>query len=160
MARKRIRPTFQAPAQRMKFWVAACVGFSLCVSAQRSAAQSGRCSQPTIDRLEAESDNIRDWSKLRAFYRRYRACRVDDAEVTEGVSESVARMLADHWDTLPAASILFKQDPPFEAFALAGINITDSTDDLNHIDKLAAEHCPADLHVLCRKIRQSIRDNN
>jgi hypothetical protein len=109
--------------------------------------------------LETESDNIRDWSKLRAFYHRYRACQIDDASVSTGVSESVARMLADHWDTLPEASRLFKQDQAFEAFALAGINITDLTEDLNRIDRLAAEHCPTDLHTLCRKIRQSIRDN-
>jgi hypothetical protein len=161
MTQKNIRPTFQTSMRRMNFfWATACVGFFLCAPVKRSSAQTSRCSQPTIDRLETESDNIRDWSKLRAFYHRYRSCRIDDAEVTEGVSESVARMLADHWDTLAAASRLFNQDPPFEAFALAGINITDSTDDLKHIDKLAAEHCPADLHVLCQKIRRSIRDNN
>jgi hypothetical protein len=139
--------------------LAACVGCCIFLLAQHSAAQTTKCSQPTIDRLETESDGIRDWSKLREFYHRYRTCRIDDAEVTEGVSESVARMLADHWDTLPVAARLFKQDPTFEAFALAGLNITDLTDDLNHIDNLAAEHCPANLHVLCRKIRDSIRDN-
>ncbi len=69
-------------------------------------------------------------------------------------------MLADSWNSLRAASRLFKEDPAFETFALAGLNITDSTDDLNHIDKLAKENCPADLHVLCQKIRKSIRDNN
>lgn len=122
-------------------------------------AQSVPCSQATMNRLEAESDNISDWSKLRIFYHRYRACHVDDAEVTGGVSESVARILTDHWETLPAASKLFKQDPAFETFTLAGINITDSTDDLDRIDKLAAEQCPTNLHVLCRKIRKSVRDN-
>jgi len=127
---------------------------------QQSRAQANRCSQARIDKLEEESDGIRDWSKLREFYHRYSFCKIDDAEVTEGVSESVARMLADHWETLPIASNLFKQDPKFETFALAGINITDSTDDLNHIDRLATDHCPANLHMLCLKIRKSIRDNN
>ena len=161
MAKMAIRPTLQVPVLRAKFfWVAVCIGFPLCVSVQSSAAQSTKCPQHTIDGLEAESDGIRDWSKLHTFYLRYRACQVDDAEVSEGVSESVARMLADSWNSLRAASRLFKQDPAFETFALAGLNITDSTDDLNRIDKLAAENCPTDLQVLCQKIRQSIRDNN
>jgi len=154
------QPIFHASARRVKFLrVAACVVFCLSVSAQRSAAQLSRCTQQTIRHLETESDNIPDWPALRAFYHRYSVCRIDDAEVMEGVSESVARMLADHWDTLPVAAKLFKQDSPFEAFALAGVNITDSTDDLNHIDKLAANRCPIDLHILCQKIRRSIRDN-
>jgi hypothetical protein len=154
-------PTSQAPIRRAKlFWVVVFVGFYLCVSIQSSAAQSRKCPQQTIDGLEVESDSIRDWSKLHAFYRRYRACKIDDAEVGEGVSESVARMLADSWSSLRAASQLFKQDPAFETFALAGLNITDLTGDLNHIDKLAAESCPTDLYVLCRKIRKSIHDNN
>ena len=138
----------------------ACICLCLCVPLQQSAAQSRRCSQETIDKLEEQSDGIRDWAKLRNFYHRYSTCQIDDAEVTEGVSESVARMLADHWDTLSAASRLFKQDPSFETFALAGLNITDSTDDLNKIDNLASKQCPANLQVLCKRIRQSIRDNN
>jgi hypothetical protein len=160
MPLKTNRPKFHASKRRVILCcAAACIAFCLCISTQRSAAQSGRCTQQTIDHLETESDNIRDWAVLRSFYHRYSACQVDDAEVSQGVSESVVRMLLDHWDTLSTASRLFKQDPPFEAFALAGINITDLTDDLNHIDKLATEHCPADLHVLCQRIRQSIRDN-
>ena len=122
-------------------------------------AQNAKCSQQTIDALETQSDGIRDWSELRAFYHRYRVCGVDDAEVTEGVSESVARLFADHWDKLPTARQLFQIDPPFEAFALAGLNITDSTDDLNYIDKLASTQCPINLHVLCGKIRKAIRTN-
>jgi len=153
--------TLHAPARRVKLsLITACVGLCLCVSGQRIAAQSSTCTQRTIDRLETQSDSIRDWATLRTFYHHYSACRIDDAEVGEGVSESVARILADHWDTLPVASGLFNQDLPFETFALAGINITDSTDDLSHIDKLAAEHCPPYLHVLCQSIRRSIQYNN
>ena len=139
--------------------VALCSLCCLCLSIQPASAQIGRCSQQTIDALEKDSDSIRDWAKLRIFYHRYSACKIDDAEVTTGVSESVTRMLADHWETLQKASSFFNQDPAFERFALAGINITDSTDDLNRIDKLAAEHCPTNLHTLCGKIRDSIRNN-
>ena len=148
-------------------WMRACLAVAISLATTSTITAQGRhaparpprCSQQTLEKLESESDNIRDWPTLRTFFHRYSGCHVDDAEVTEGVSESVARMLIDHWDALPKASELFKQDAPFEKFALAGINITDLTEDLNRIDKLAAEHCPTDLHNLCQKIRRSVRDN-
>ena len=151
----------QVPARTAKLiWLVAGVLLYLGTLTERSAAQTGRCSQATLDKLEEVSDGIRDWSKLRTFYHHYRTCGVDDAEVTQGISESVARMFADRWETLPFAAELFQQDPPFETFALAGLNITDSTDDLEHIDKLASTQCPANLRTLCHRIRQSIHDNN
>jgi len=69
-------------------------------------------------------------------------------------------MLADHWETLPSATQQFKFDPAFEKFAIAGLNITDATEDLNKIDKLASEHCPNNFHPICEKIRTAIRTNN
>ena len=117
------------------------------------------CTQQTIDKLEEESDTIRDWPKLHDFYNRYGICGVDDAEVTEGVSESVVRIFIDHWDSLPVADSLFRHDPAFESFALAGLNVTDLTEDLNHIDRLASQQCQTNLHPLCAKIRKSIRTN-
>ena len=122
-------------------------------------SQARVCSQKTIDSLENDTD-IRSWPQLAAFYRRYSGCKIDDADVQEGVSDSIARLLANHWETLPQASRLFNRDPAFEKFALSGINITDSTDDLNRIDELAKEHCPAGLNALCAKIRKAIRENN
>jgi hypothetical protein len=150
-----------APHQtaRIKLRLAIAAGCIL-VLGQSVAAQTSKCSQPTIDKLEDQSDQIRDWATLRTYFHRYNACRIDDATVTEGVSESVARILADHWATLPTAAKLFQQDPSFETFALAGVNITDSTDDIKRIDDLAAKQCPVNLHTLCRKIRRSVRYNN
>ena len=115
------------------------------------------CSQPTIDHLENESDTIRDWAKLRDFYHRYSVCKVEDAEVQEGVSESVVRILIDHWSTLPTAHLLFARDPAFKTFALSGINVTDLMEDLQRIDTLAKTACPTNLHKLCTEIRYQIR---
>ena len=126
----------------------------------RLAAQSGSCSRSTINRLEAQSDSLQSWLKLQAFYHRYRVCRIDDAEVTEGISESVARMLADHWESAATAQAIFRRDPAFEKFALAGLNITDSTEDLNRISGLATKQCPSGFNGLCQRIRRSIRHNN
>jgi hypothetical protein len=123
-------------------------------------SQTRTCSQKTIDSLEDGASDIQSWPQLADFYRRYRACKIDDASVQEGISDSIARLLANHWDTLPQAATLFAQDPALEKFALAGINITDSTDDLNRIDGLAEKHCPTGLSLLCTKIRKAIRENN
>jgi hypothetical protein len=152
--------TFRSPKRDTRFfWVGLYMGCCLCIPLQGLAAQSGKCSQSMVDKLEAEPESIRDWSKLREFYHRYQVCQIDDAEVEGGVGESVVRMFIDHWDTLPTASRLFRRDPQFATFALAGLNSTDLTDDLNHIDKLAKDSCPINLHDLCGKIRRSIRDN-
>ena len=126
----------------------------------RPAAQPGSCSGSTIEHLEAESESIQSWSKLQAFYHRYRPCKIEDAEVTTGVSESVARMLADHWESLAKAQAIFRRDPAFRKFALAGLNITDSIEDLNRIDELATKQCPSGLNALCQKIRRAIRENH
>jgi len=137
------------------------VAMSLCVwlSTHRSDAQTPRCSPRTIDHLESEAGNIRDWAKLRTFFHQYNACKIDDADIGEGISDAVAHLLAQHWETLPAAALLFQQDPPFEKFALAGLNATDSSDDLERIERLATENCPTSLHGLCQNIRRSIHDN-
>lgn len=137
-----------------------CLAGLLLVSDHALGSQNRPCSQKAVDRLEDEAGDVRSWSELAAFYRHYRACKIDDASVQEGVSDSVARLLANHWKTLPEASKLFARDPGFEEFALAGINITDSTDDLNRIDSLAEKQCPVPLSVLCRKIRKAIQENN
>jgi len=135
------------------------IAFAVLMLRANGQTKHAACSQQTIDKLEEESDTIRDWPKLHDFYHRYGTCGVDDAEVTEGVSESVVRIFIDHWDSLPAADSLFKRDPAFESFALAGLNVTDLTEDLNHIDRLASQQCQTNLHPLCAKIRKSIRTN-
>ena len=152
--------TREQTAIQLRFAIVFVIFFGCCLLLQKSAAQSTNCTQKTIDRLEDESDGIRDWSTLHSFYRRYTLCKLNDASVEQGVSESVARMFADHWITLPVAAKLFEQDALFEKFALTGLNITDLTKDLNHIDNLASKNCPNDLHLLCRKSRDSIRNNN
>ena len=137
-----------------------CLAGLLLSSNRPLISQTQACSQKTIDSLEDESGAIRTWPQLADFYRRYRGCRLDDASVEQGYSDSVARLLANHWETLPQAATLFAQNPTLEKFALAGINITDSTDDLNRIDGLAEKHCPTGLSSLCSKIRKAIRENN
>ena len=158
--REPLNRTFDQCQRSMSFIsLVLCAGCLICLSTRSAAAQPGKCSQRTLDHLEAESENIREWSQLRSLFHRYRPCQVDHAGITAGVSESVARLLVDHWDSLPKAHRLFVHDPAFESFALAGINITDRTEDLNRIDELATKQCPLGLHALCQKIRKAIVTN-
>lgn len=161
--RERLNLTFAQRSRSLPSWIAVTGALVIAITGfaqtPRLEVQQKGCSQSTLDRLESESDNIREWSKLRSFYHRYRACRIDDAEVGEGISDSIARMFANHWETLSTAETLFQRDPAFEKFARAGLNITDLTDDLDHIDSLAAKQCPSGLNTLCKKIRKAIRDN-
>lgn len=135
--------------------------FCLPLSVRHAAAQRAACTQEAINRLETESFNIRDWPALRSFFHRYTICGVEDAEIESGVGGFVTRILVDHWETLPAAAKLFRKDPPFERFALAGINITEATDDLiRSITLQRVTALPTSIFFVERFARPSARTTN
>ena len=66
------------------------------------------------------------------YYRTYKRCGFD-ADAAEGISESIARILVDHWTTLPEGAKLAENHRGFRTFMLAGINATLAGDDLEAI---------------------------
>lgn len=75
-----------------------------------AVAQPVACTQQVIDRLETEANAVRSWSALHNFFHRYTKCNEEDAEVETAVGEFVTRTLVNHWESLPRAAKLFKQD--------------------------------------------------
>jgi hypothetical protein len=102
-------------------------------------------------RLEAEKEamTLRSWDALYKSYQRYGHC--SDVDAAEGYSESVARILADNWDTLPRLSQLIERDREFEKFV--GLDATMSMKDVAKIKDSAVQHCPKGLKNLCNKLR-------
>ena len=139
--------------------VALAVTFNISATTEASAQASPARSDRMIDRFENDAFRIHTWRSLHAFYKRYRQCNVEDAEVETGVMGYVTDTLANRWGTLPIASRSFAQDAPYKRFVLSAINITAATKDLNKISYLASCKCPERLHSLCQEIKQSIRDN-
>ena len=128
--------------------------FATTSSASSAHAQQHSCSQAQIDKLEDNSGHLKTWQELHRFFTRYIRCQTEDASVQTGVSESVARLFVDHWDTLPVAWPWMRRSSAFERFVLDGINETLLVEDLNAISAHAHKSCPGNLHRLCQKIQR------
>jgi len=90
---------------------------------------------------------LRTWDALYKSYTAYRDC--DDGVIGENYSESVARILADHWNTLPRFAVLARQSTDFRRFVLKHVDASLDRDDLTRIRKRATTQCPKGLRVLC-----------
>lgn len=133
------------------FMIRASVVFSLalvpaCVAIDRP------CGNTDAQRAEAEADTFRSWDALYKSFTSYRQC--DDAAIAEGYSESVARILVDHWNTLPRLVQFERKDPAFRHFVLKHIDETLDAQDLKKISANATARCPARLNMLCRALRK------
>ena len=122
-----------------------CALFIWCCIATR--AQQTPCTEAETRRAEEESTRPRDWDSLYRYFMAYGRC--DDVDAAEGSSESVARILVDHWDTLPRLAELARGDARFRAFAVGGVNATDDMRDVLTIQTRAISSCPAGLKDLC-----------
>ena len=127
-----------------------CIFFSLIVilfSVQTGHAQERPCADAEGRRALDEAGTLRSWDALYGSYSRYRKC--DDGAIGEGYSESVARILVDHWTTLPQLAQVAGKDIRFRAFAMKHVDATLNTDDLVKIRKNAQTQCPKGLQATC-----------
>ena len=69
------------------------------------------CPAAESQRAESEADTLRTWNALYKSFKSYGQC--DDGAISEGYSESVARILVDHWNTLPELAHLVRKDAEF-----------------------------------------------
>jgi hypothetical protein len=72
----------------------------------------------------------------------------NDGANGEASSASVARILVDHWATLPRLARLADKDPGFRRFVMSGVNATLDMSDMKQI-KAKATTCPQNLAQLC-----------
>ena len=114
-------------------------------------SQQKPCSQAEFLRAEKEAVTLRTWDALYKSYRLYGHC--DDVDAGEGYSESAARILVDHWETLNRLSQLARKDKWFRQFAIASVNATDDMRDVRKIRENTTKRCPPDLHELCKGLR-------
>lgn len=118
------------------------------------AAQIGyaqrTCTDAEARRALHQADWQRTWAALYRSYRLYGHC--DDGAVAEGYSESVARILVDHWDTLPELARLSKRDAQFRRFVIGHLDATLNMDDVEAVKRKAKTRCPARFNGLCRDL--------
>lgn len=118
-------------------------------------AQLQPCTDAEGKRALSEAVTLRTWDALYKSYGLYRNC--DDGAVGEGYSESVARVLVDHWSTLPRLAYLARKDPDFRHFVLTHVDATLDMKDVEKIRGNADSHCPNELRKLCRDLREQAK---
>lgn len=105
---------------------------------------------------ENESETLRTWDSLHRSYRLYGRC--DNVSAQEGYSESIARILVDHWQTLPRLALILQHDKPFKNFVLGGVNSTLNMDDVKKIKANALQRCHPQLYGLCNELAKAADD--
>jgi hypothetical protein len=69
----------------------------------------------------------------------------------------VARLLLDHWDTLPQLAVLLKKNKRVKTFALRHVSLTAlDTNDLKKVGTKAVQHCPVGQDDLCKDLRRRV----
>lgn len=114
------------------------------------AAHGKVCSEREATAADAMVDHLDSWSKVNVTFTKYGHC--DDGEIAEGNSEAIARLLVDHWETLPQLHALIRRNPRLKAFVLRHIDTTLDSSDLTKIATLAASSCPNGMGALCRDL--------
>ena len=117
-------------------------------------AQEHPCTNVEAQKAEAEVDSLRSWDDLYKSFKLYKQC--DDGAIGEGYSESVARILADHWSTISRLETLGAKDPAFRRFILKHVDGTIASDDIVKIKKNASVSCPKNLQKFCTDLRMQI----
>jgi hypothetical protein len=115
--------------------------------AQAGYAQKHPCSDGEGRAALDEAVTLRSWDALYKSYKSYRHC--DDGAIGEGYSESVARILVDHWNTLSRLAQLGNKDAEFRAFVVHHVDATLNMDDVEKIKTRTKAQCPNGLRTLC-----------
>jgi hypothetical protein len=123
---------------------------TLFVAAVSASAQQTQCTIAEAQRAESEAETLRSWDDLYRSYKRYRQC--DDGAIWEGYSESVARILVDHWVTLPRFAQLADNEEGFRGFVLKHVDETINGEDARTIRANAQHACPSRLRRLCHDL--------
>jgi hypothetical protein len=130
------------------FFLALAICTPVCVTAQSATKP---CTEAQNRTAEQESDHLHNWTELLRYYRLYGHC--DDIDAGEGVSDSVAKILAHHWETLHQVSQLLTTDRGFRRFIIFSVNATDDMDDDRKIRASTIGDCPAGLHQFCKDLK-------
>jgi hypothetical protein len=134
--------------QMREFAAILMLGLSACIV----HAQQDLCNSTEAQHAEMEAGTVRSWDALHKLYKSYRHC--DDGAIAEGFSESVARILVDHWDTLLRLAEITAKAAPFQRFVLLHVDSTLDTNDLKTISRNAKTKCPSELRTICAELKK------
>lgn len=126
------------------------------LAADGKVTDSGACTPDVETKAEDQIDHVSNWDGLYSFYTTYKSC--DDGMVAELASDTVVKMLANQWYTLPTLAALVEKDGAFKTFVLRHINSTANTTELDKIALLSHKFCPQGERELCKTLEKAATD--
>jgi hypothetical protein len=108
------------------------------------------CTEIEAQQADQAIDHLPSWDDLYGFYKQFAQC--DDGSIAEGVSDAVARLLAERWDTFPHFVSLISSDSIFKEFVVDHVDETAPVDALHKISDNANRRCPHGQTHLCKEI--------
>ena len=138
----------------MALSILGCLALSVALFVGASNAHSEECDERDGYTAETLTDYLDSWKNVTQFYKDFKKC--DNGGVAEGVSDAVARLLAQNWHRLPQLIEEMAKTPGLDGFILIHLDETDDSSDLNRIVALAKTKCPATATGFCKKIRSRI----
>ncbi|SMC16404.1 hypothetical protein SAMN02745857_00179 [Andreprevotia lacus DSM 23236] len=115
-----------------------------------AAVQARICTPRQAEAADAMVDRLDSWSRVAQMRTRYGHC--DDGAIAEGNSEAIARLLVDHWASLPQLVSLIRRDSALQPFVLRHLDGSLADADLFKIKQLAQTACPAGATALCAEL--------
>jgi len=109
------------------------------------------CTREEAMAAERVAAQLSRWNDIFDTYHRYSHC--DDGAIAEGFTDSIARLLASKWDSLPEMAAIADKNPGFKAFVLRHVNATADTRDLERIAESAKSKCLPQYQALCAALR-------
>ncbi|WP_414165680.1 hypothetical protein ACMGGS_07965 [Superficieibacter sp. BNK-5] len=119
------------------------------------SANAYECTSAKYDKAESAIDNLNTWADLSGFYNKFKEC--DEGSVSEGLSEIITSLLANHWNELPEFEVESKKNLGFEYWSLNHIDKTVNDEDLNKIIVNVKELCPKGMAGICFKLGEKTR---
>ncbi len=130
-----------------------CFGYPAWILAQSTTGQHVQeqpCPAALHVKAEKEAEDIHSWSDLFRYYRAYKHCGFN-ADAAEEVSESIARLLVDHGNTLNEGAKLARKNRGFREYLLGGVNATLDRKDLEII-RAKSKNCTTVASSFCAEI--------
>lgn len=115
------------------------------------------CTPKDATAADALVDHLDSWEKVNETLTRYGHC--DDGQIAEGNSESIARLLVDHWKLLPELAAMIEHNPALRSLVLRHVDTTLNTGDLDRIKTLATSSCPPGMDSLCRELANAASES-
>ena len=131
------------------------LGSALALAMVFGQAEAAGCSrEESMNGEKAASAARHSWDEMYDAFHRFSLC--DDGGIAEGFSDSVANLLASHWDDLHDLEHLAEANKAFRAFVLKHIDATASEKDLRRILE-HTKNCPGYARPICRDIENRAR---